>query len=106
MSNHDALEPAPVHNAMAPDDTPELRQLYADFEAGHMMPLWTQIGNLMPKHPMPRAVAHVWKWSDLYPLAKRSGDLVPVGRGGERRAIGLGNPGLDGRPYILSLIHI
>jgi len=34
------------------------------------------------------------------PLAKRSGDLVPVGRGGERRAIGLGNPGLDGRPYI------
>jgi gentisate 1,2-dioxygenase len=100
MSKPEAVEPAPVHNAMAPDDTPELRQLYADFEAGHMMPLWTQIGSLMPKHPMPRAVPHVWKWSDLYPLAKRSGDLVPVGRGGERRAIGLGNPGLDGRPYI------
>ncbi|WP_242482847.1 cupin domain-containing protein [Pseudomonas sp. TH10] len=100
MSNHDGLEQAPVHNVMAPDDTPELRQLYADFEAGHMMPLWTQIGNLMPKHPMPRAVPYVWKWSDLYPLAKRSGDLVPVGRGGERRAIGLGNPGLEGRPCI------
>jgi gentisate 1,2-dioxygenase len=32
-------------------------------------------------------------------LAARSAQLVPVGRGGERRAIGLGNPGLPGDPY-------
>ena len=36
---------------------------------------------------------------DLLPLAARSADLVPVGRGGERRAISLGNPGLTGDPY-------
>lgn len=100
MSKHDAPEQAPADNAMAPDDSPELRQLYSDFETGHMMPLWTQIGNLMPQHPMSQAVPFVWKWSELYPLAQRSGELVPVGRGGERRAIGLGNPGLGGRPYI------
>ena len=47
MSKPDAVEPTTVHNAMTPDETPELRQLYADFEAGHMTPLWTQIGNLM-----------------------------------------------------------
>ncbi|WP_310462218.1 cupin domain-containing protein, partial [Sphaerotilus sp.] len=29
----------------------------------------------------------------------RAGELVPVGRGGERRAIALANPGLDGRPF-------
>ena len=39
------------HDAMAPEDTPELRQLYADFESLHIMPLWTQIGDLMPQHP-------------------------------------------------------
>src|SRR6185437_292189 len=83
-----------------PDDTPALRQLYADFKSNHLNPLWTQTGNLMPRHPMPRALPHVWKWSELYALAKQSGDLVPVGRGGERRAIGLANPGLGGVAYV------
>jgi len=92
---------ASVHNTMVgQDESPELKQLYRDFEAEHLMPLWTQIENLMPMSPQPSALPHVWKWSTLYPLAKRSGDLVPVGRGGERRAIGLANPGLHGRPYI------
>ncbi|KAB2726478.1 cupin domain-containing protein [Brucella anthropi] len=91
---------AAVKNAMQPDDTPELRELYAGFEREHLKPLWTQLGNLMPMHPKPRAVPHVWKWANLYPLAKRSGDLVPVGRGGERRALGLANPGLDGNAYV------
>jgi gentisate 1,2-dioxygenase len=53
----------------------------------------------MPNRPTPRAVPHVWHWKDLYPLAQRAGDLVPVGRGGERRAIALGNPGLGGEPF-------
>lgn len=87
-------------NMVRPDDTPELRQLYADFEAEHLKPLWTQIDDLMPVVPNPKAVPHIWKWSRLFPLAQRSGDLVPVGRGGERRAIGLANPGLGGRAYI------
>jgi gentisate 1,2-dioxygenase len=83
-----------------PEDTPALRQLYADFKENHLNPLWTQIGNLMPRHPKPLAVPHVWKWSTLFPLAQQSGDLVPVGRGGERRAIGLANPGLGGEAYV------
>lgn len=87
-------------NMMQPEDSPELRDLYAGFDREHVIPLWTQIGDLMPKHPKPKALAHIWKWSELYPLAKRSGDLIPVGRGGERRALGLANPGLGGVPYI------
>lgn len=84
----------------SPEDLVALDKLYADFAALHCMPLWTQTNDLMPLQPKPKAVAHLWKWAELYPLAQRSGDLVPVGRGGERRAIGLGNPGLGGRPYI------
>lgn len=87
-------------NAMQPDDTPALRKLYADFKDQHLNPLWTQLGDLMPRHPRPKAVPHVWRWKDLFPLAQASGELVPVGRGGERRAIGLANPGLGGDAYI------
>ncbi|MFD1913363.1 cupin domain-containing protein [Halodurantibacterium flavum] len=89
-----------TEHPLSNDEAAALRQLYADFEANHLMPLWTQTNDLMPFHPKPKAVAHVWKWSDLYPLAQRSGDLVPVGRGGERRAIGLANPGLGGNAYV------
>src|SRR5690625_2452056 len=98
-STEEPLAHSTVENTMTAGDSPELRQLYADFEANHMIPLWTQIDDLMPMHPAPSAVSHVWKWSTLYPLAKRSGDLVPVGRGGERRAIALANPGLPGTAY-------
>lgn len=80
-------------------DTPELKQLYRDFEANSLAPLWTQRDDLMPMTPAPRAVPFVWKWKALYDIAERSGELVPVGRGGERRAVGLRNPGLPGTAY-------
>jgi gentisate 1,2-dioxygenase len=83
----------------ATDTDPALQRLYTDFAAAGLIPLWTEIGNLMPETPEPAAVPHVWPWTSLYPLAQRAGELVPVGRGGERRAIALANPGLAGRPY-------
>jgi gentisate 1,2-dioxygenase len=88
----------------APDfDSPQhrakLAELYRDFDGVGMTPLWRTREGLMPAHPAPRAVPHLWRWAELYPLAARSAELVPVGRGGERRAIGLGNPGLPGDPY-------
>jgi len=83
-----------VTNTMASEDSPEtdqLSRLYKHFEREHLNPLWTQRDSLMPTTPAPSAVPFVWKWSTLYPLAQRAGDLVPVGRGGERRAIALAN---------------
>ncbi len=77
----------------------DLDRLHADFAAAHMAPLWTQRAGLMPSTPEPSAVPMVWRWSTLYPLAARAGELVPVGRGGERRAIALANPGLPGTAY-------
>ncbi|KQU86383.1 cupin [Ensifer sp. Root31] len=89
-----------IDHSTQPEDSPALRALYKSFEEEHVMPLWTQIGDLMPLHPKPKAVPHVWKWAKLLPLAEESGRLVPVGRGGERRALGLSNPGLPGNAYI------
>jgi gentisate 1,2-dioxygenase len=77
----------------------QIDALYVDFDHENLIPLWTEIGNLMPQTPSPSAVPHVWRWKTLLPLAERAGDLIPVGRGGERRAIALANPGLGGRPY-------
>jgi gentisate 1,2-dioxygenase len=76
-----------------------LDELYSAFEAAHLAPLWTQREGLMPAFPQPDALPALWRWSTLLPLAERSGALVPVGRGGERRAIALANPGLAGTPY-------
>jgi gentisate 1,2-dioxygenase len=58
-----------------------------------------EIGDLMPTSPRPAALGHVWRWARLVELARRSGELVPVGRGGERRAIALANSGLGGAPF-------
>lgn len=82
-----------------PDVTPALEDLYRGFERALLVPLWTEIGDLMPAHPRSRAVPHLWRWDELRRLAERAGDLVPVGRGGERRAIALANPALGGRPF-------
>jgi gentisate 1,2-dioxygenase len=98
------LTPSPVRLTATdapnqPPKTPELEQLYRGFEQELLVPLWTEIGDLMPMTPQSKAQPHVWRWGSMLPLAERSGDLVPLGRGGERRAIALANPGLGGRPF-------
>ena len=95
---------SPVHlKAVAAENqpavTPALEDLYRGFERELLIPLWTEIGDLMPLHPRSKAVPHLWRWDSLRALAAQAGELVPVGRGGERRAIALANPGLNGRPF-------
>jgi len=95
---------SPVHlSALAaenqPEPTPELEDLYRGFEKELLVPLWTEIGDLMPPHPTSKAKPHLWEWKTLLELAEQAGRIVPVGRGGERRAIALANPSLGGKPY-------
>lgn len=82
-----------------PPVTPELAALYEGFEKALLVPLWIEIGDLMPLSPKTKAQPHRWEWKTLLELAGRAGELVPVGRGGERRAIALANPTLGGKPY-------
>lgn len=90
---------SPVEADDQPAVTPALQELYRGFEQELLVPLWTEIGELMPLHPQSKAVPHRWQWDTLVALADQAGHLVPVGRGGERRAIALANPGLGGRPF-------
>nr|CTQ98434.1 Gentisate 1,2-dioxygenase (EC 1.13.11.4) [Kibdelosporangium sp. MJ126-NF4] len=97
--------PSPVRIAATdapgqPARTPELEALYRGFEAELLVPLWVEIGDLMPHEPTSAALPHRWRWNALLPMAEQAGQLVPVGRGGERRAIALANPGLGGRPFV------
>ncbi|MFF2927335.1 cupin domain-containing protein [Streptomyces celluloflavus] len=99
MTNTSPVHISAVDAPDQPDVTPALKDLYRGFEQELLVPLWTEIGDLMPAHPRSRAVPHLWRWERLRRLAAEAGDLVPVGRGGERRAIALANPGLGGRPF-------
>ena len=77
----------------------EISQLNADMTAHSLMPLWQFEESVMPAQPQPKAIPWLWKWADLHDIAQRAGRLVPVERGGDRRAIALANPGLAGQPF-------
>lgn len=78
-------------------EDPELDALYADVAEADLQPLWLQ-GNLLPTAPN-RLTPHLWRWKTLKHLAERSGDLVGIDRGGDRRVLALAHPDLQGRPF-------
>lgn len=84
MKNDLIPSPVRLHAVVGhgqPDLTPELEQLYRGFEEELLVPLWTEIGDLMPRQPKSKAVPHaVWRWERLKALAFRAGEIVPVGR--------------------------
>jgi len=84
---------------MSSAENAETTKLYNDMAQGNLTPLWRLEANIMPWSPQPKVVPWLWKWSALYDIGERSGALVPVERGGDRRAIALSNPGLGGAPY-------
>ncbi|MGH9690914.1 MAG: cupin domain-containing protein [Candidatus Acidiferrales bacterium] len=83
---------------------PEFQKLYDEMDRSHVSPLWRASESIIPWQPQPRAVPWLWKWSQLFFLARRSGELVTIERGGDRRALGLCNPGLGGAPYVTSTL--
>ena len=54
---NEELDHDTVAHGMQPEDTPELRALYKGFEEQSLIPLWTQLGDLMPTHPKSKAVS-------------------------------------------------
>ena len=77
----------------------DLDSLHRDLRAAHLYPLWQLEPGLLTEYPKPRAIPWVWRAAELYPLGERAIRTVPVHRGGERRVLGLGNPGLGGAPF-------
>lgn len=93
-----------METSQAVESDKELDFLYARMRAAGLRPLWTQRGDLMPESPTPSAEPQLWRWDDVFALATRAGELVPVGRGGERRAIALANRGLAGQPFATPIL--
>jgi gentisate 1,2-dioxygenase len=79
------------------DDVPDVDGLYADLAAADLQPLWVQ-PDLLSRSPN-RLAPHIWRWKTLRDLAERSGDLVGIERGGDRRVLSLAHPDLGGLPF-------
>ncbi|MFI5958989.1 cupin domain-containing protein [Cryptosporangium sp. NPDC051539] len=68
-----------------------------------LQPLWMLKGLLTPE-PVVATVPYVWPAATLTRLASRSGELVGIDRGGDRRVLACANPGLGGAPYASSTL--
>lgn len=81
-----------------------IESLRADMAEHRLVPLWELEAEIMGLTPKPRTQVWLWRWVDLHRIAEAAGELVPVERGGDRRAIALANPGQDGMPYATSTL--
>ena len=81
-----------------------LAELYRDIERHQLAPLWPIAQSLMPLEPRPKTLPWLWRWKSLRQLAERSGELITIDRGGDRRVLSLANPGLEGRPFASSTL--
>lgn len=70
----------------------------------HLTPLWELESKIMGLTPSPKTKPWLWRWDDLYAVAEEAGRIVPVERGGDRRAVALSNPGQAGMPYATSTL--
>jgi gentisate 1,2-dioxygenase len=80
-------------------DKPDLDAFYGDIDGAHLQPLWEMQG-ILTSVPAVKSVPYRWRADDLQQLAGRSGELVPIDKGGDRRVLAMSNPGLDGAPFI------
>lgn len=90
----------------APEEMPkksEVDEFYQSVAEADLQPLWVQKG-IMPTEPPLAAIPYAWKWKTLKELAERSGELIPIDRGGDRRVLSLSNPGLGGQPFATSTL--
>ena len=56
--------------------TDSLERLFSEAAARDAQPLWTMMDAMVPPHPEPKAVPHVWRYREMRPLLERSGNLV------------------------------
>ncbi|MFN2461358.1 MAG: cupin domain-containing protein [Candidatus Velthaea sp.] len=73
--------------------TDNLDHLFADAQREAAQPLWTVMEAMVPPHPKPKAVPHLWRYAQLRPLLERAGQLVGT-QEAERRVFMLVNPAL------------
>ncbi|GGB35828.1 gentisate 1,2-dioxygenase [Tistrella bauzanensis] len=69
-----------------------------------MAPLWTVLSNLVPEHPTPKTVPHVWPYAMVREALLESGRLISAEKA-ERRVLVLENPGHRGEHRATASIY-
>ncbi len=72
----------------------ELQQFHEKLDRENLGPLWSSIHLLNTIEPKAKPVPYLWKWELLEENLKKAEQLLEVGKGAERRAIFLINPGM------------
>lgn len=85
------------------DDDADLEALYGELGDSDLQPLWKLTG-LLTDEPHVATRPYLWPAATLTRLARRSGELVGIDRGGDRRVLACANPGLGGAPYASSTL--
>ncbi|MBV8425594.1 MAG: cupin domain-containing protein [Candidatus Eremiobacteraeota bacterium] len=78
---------------IVPHEAESLDRLLTDASAQATAPLWTAMRAMVPPSPAPKAIPHVWQWSELRPLLGRAGKLISADIA-ERRVLMLVNPAM------------
>jgi gentisate 1,2-dioxygenase len=74
--------------------TDSVDRLLHEAGAESAQPLWTVMEGMVPPHPQPKAVPHVWRYAEMRALLERAGRLVSAADA-ERRVFMLVNPALQ-----------
>lgn len=70
----------------------------------NVAPLWDVLRGLVPAEPQARAQPYCWQWSAMRERLLESGSVVTAEEA-ERRVLMLGNPGMEGLPYVTDTIY-
>ena len=76
-----------------PARTPEREDFYQRLRTRDSSPLWEVLAEVVPPHPKPRVVPHIWKYDVMRPMLMEAGKLITA-KEAERRVLILENPGL------------
>jgi len=74
---------------------PDPGSYYARIAERHVLPLWVDTGQYVPREPAPPYVPALWKYEDILPLLVEAGDVITAEEAG-RRVLVLQNPALSG----------
>lgn len=82
-----------------PTETNERRDFYERASHHNLAPLWQVLAGLVPEHPKPKSVAHLWRYQDARRFLIEACSLISAEEA-ERRVLILENPALQGQSRI------
>jgi gentisate 1,2-dioxygenase len=86
------------------DQAERLRALYRDMEPQHLMPLWEQLAELVPRIPKSAARCHRWVYAEVRRYLMQAGEMITAQQA-ERRVLILENPGLFGSAAVTPSLY-